>query len=252
MVGRWWISKETKADVNMSKRTSARSLTQHATRNALPAQRPRAFTLIELLVVISVIGILAAMIFPALSAVDSAKKRSKARAELVQVESAIALYKTKLGTYPPDNPNNNAVSNALYFELVGSTNSNGTFSTLDGSAQAGSVALNATFGVGGIANCAQGGGDEAHPAGKFLRGLKPSQSGEIVPGIRLLLCSVPWQTDNNYPLAGHPTWNPFRYNASHPTNNPTSFDLWVDILIRGKTNRICNWSDKPLIVGTPW
>ena len=41
--------------------------------------------------------------------------------------------------------------------------------------------------------------------------------------------------------------NPWRYVSSNPTNNPGEFDLWVDIIVGGKTNRICNWSDKPPI-----
>jgi hypothetical protein len=42
--------------------------------------------------------------------------------------------------------------------------------------------------------------------------------------------------------------NPWRYNSVSPVNNPKSYDLWVDILIGGKTNRICNWSDKYIVL----
>ena len=42
--------------------------------------------------------------------------------------------------------------------------------------------------------------------------------------------------------------NPFRYVSSNPTNNTSTFDLWVDVIVGGKTNRISNWSDKPEIV----
>src|SRR5438093_12291165 len=63
-----------------------------------------AFTLIEMLVVIAVITILAAMIFPITRAVNRTKVRSRAQAELTQIESAIELYKAKHGFYPPDNP----------------------------------------------------------------------------------------------------------------------------------------------------
>ena len=45
--------------------------------------------------------------------------------------------------------------------------------------------------------------------------------------------------------------NPWRYNSSSPTNNPNSYDLWVDVLIGGKTNRFSNWSRQPTIVNTP-
>ena len=41
------------------------------------------------------------------------------------------------------------------------------------------------------------------------------------------------------------TINPWRYNPVDPTNNPTSYDLWVDITVGNRTERISNWSDKP-------
>jgi hypothetical protein len=37
--------------------------------------------------------------------------------------------------------------------------------------------------------------------------------------------------------------NPWRYNASTPTHNPDSYDLWAEILIAGKTNIIGNWKE---------
>jgi hypothetical protein len=46
--------------------------------------------------------------------------------------------------------------------------------------------------------------------------------------------------------------NPIRYNSSSPTNNPNSYDLWIDVVIDGKTNRISNWSKERVIVSTPW
>ena len=69
---------------------------------------------------------------------------------------------------------------------------------------------------------------------------------------RLLVCSVGWPISSIaliYPK--YPTVNPWRYNSSNPTNNPGHFDLWVDIILSGKTNRISNWSAKPQIVSTP-
>ena len=46
--------------------------------------------------------------------------------------------------------------------------------------------------------------------------------------------------------------NPWRYNASSPKYNAATFDLWMDVMVGDKTNRICNWSDKPLVVGAPY
>src|ERR1700751_3501851 len=81
-----------------------------------PVFRARAFTLIELLVVIAVISLLAAMIFPITGAVTRNRIRSRARTELEKVVTAIEVYKSKLGHYPPDNPDN-ATVNQLYYEL---------------------------------------------------------------------------------------------------------------------------------------
>jgi hypothetical protein len=42
--------------------------------------------------------------------------------------------------------------------------------------------------------------------------------------------------------------NPFSYNSVNPTHNPNSYDLWVDLVIGGKTNRISNWSKQYQII----
>jgi hypothetical protein len=38
--------------------------------------------------------------------------------------------------------------------------------------------------------------------------------------------------------------NPWRYNSSSPTNNPGAYDLWIQLVINGKTNLVCNWSSQ--------
>jgi len=218
----------------------------------------RGFTLIELLVVIAIMSILAALIIPIGKAVNRTKIRSKARGELAMVEMAIENYKTKMGHYPPDNPDNPRLS-PLYFELEGTILTNGVFQTLDGAGQIRMGQLPITFGgkVTGIVNSTQPGvGDEARPAVKFIGDLKPNEivlfETNKIDRAYLLVCSVPWPADLSYPLPNHPGVNPFRYNSSSPTNNPNSFDLWIDVMIDGKTNRISNWSREPIIVGTPY
>src|ERR1044071_10347152 len=107
----------------------------------LHQRRDAAFTLIELIVVVAIIAVLAAMVLPIAGAVNARKQISVAQTQLKGIEIAIQDYKTKLGYYPPDNPNN-PVTNQLYFELIGTTN-NGASSaqgpnlwvTMDGSAQ---------------------------------------------------------------------------------------------------------------------
>ena len=85
-----------------------------------PPRRSSAFTLIELLTVISIIGVLAALLFPVLKGVKRQQFIRNAQAEMAQLETAIERYKATYGFYPPDNPGYPLV-NQLYFELMGTT-----------------------------------------------------------------------------------------------------------------------------------
>ena len=60
----------------------------------------RGFTLIELLVVIAIIGILAAMLLPALSAVKKHAFVVKARAEIAGLANAIQAYDQDYSRFP--------------------------------------------------------------------------------------------------------------------------------------------------------
>lgn len=229
----------------------------------LPSGKSRGFTLVELLIVIAIIALLAGMVFPITKALNRTKLRTRAKGELALLETAIQSYKTKVGVYPPDNPGNPYV-HQLYYELMGTvtTNVGGVtyYRTVDGSSRipADPGALSAIFGprVSGIMNTARpGGGDEATGGQNFLKTLPPNQVGLLTAdpsGARVISSSVPWPEAHVYqPIPGLPTLNPWRYVSSNPTNNPNSFDLWVDIIVDGKTNRISNWSREPLIVSTP-
>jgi len=224
-------------------------------------QRRTAFTLIELLVVLAIIGVLAAMIIPIVGAVNARKQISTAQTQLKGIELAIDGYKTKLGYYPPDNPNN-PVTNQLYFELMGTTNNGAgaakspdTWGTMDGSAQIGTTTspnISQVFGVSGFANTSTRAhsDDTGAAAGTFLNNLTPDQVGLIdpaLPNIKILVCKVPWPLEKTPAVVqNNPSMNPFRYNSSHPTNNVGSYDLWVDLVIKGRTNRVCNWSTQPI------
>lgn len=211
---------------------------------------PRAFTLVELLIVIAIIAILAAMIFPVVGAVKRRAAISKAETELNQVKTSIELYKEKFGYYPPDNPLMPA-TNQLFYELSGTELGTAGYKTLDGSETIQVAQVAQAFGpnVSGFVNTTKGGGDETASAKSFLKGLKPGQSETVTNNgvrTRLLTCSVTWPANTPFEEI-----NPWRYNSSNPTNNPGSYDLWVDILIRGKTNRISNWSQQAQIVYQP-
>jgi prepilin-type N-terminal cleavage/methylation domain-containing protein len=230
--------------------------------NLTTRARRTAFTLVELMIVIGIIAVLAAMIFPAGAIIKRKAALGKARTELKQLELAIGAYKTKYGFYPPDNRNNLAL-NTLYYELRGTKLVGSTFVTLDESASISIANVRAAFGSGieGFMNCTRGGGDDAVPAQDFFKDVK---QGQYVQGtnnsvvIRVLTTSVvPRDSDPSSLPAFSPTdppgnkANPWRYNSSNPTNNPGQFDLWVDIITGGKTNRVSNWSARPQIVNNP-
>ncbi len=60
----------------------------------------RSFTLIELLVVMGIIGLLVALLFPAIGAARQAANRAKAEAEVKAIEVAILNYLRDYGKFP--------------------------------------------------------------------------------------------------------------------------------------------------------
>ncbi|MCX6926750.1 MAG: prepilin-type N-terminal cleavage/methylation domain-containing protein [Verrucomicrobia bacterium] len=216
----------------------------------------KAFSLIELLVVIGVIVVLAAMTFPIMGAVKRAQAIHRARAELSHIETAIEAYKTKLGFYPPDNPPN-WTRNQLYFELLGTTpitvGGQPAYQTLDSRTSIRNVDFTAAFGsppkVTGFMNFSKAGaGDDAPVAVNFLTGLKAAQFLAVSSPFK---CTVLGVSMDGWPVCTGLTSGeivPYGYNSSDPKHNLKSFDLWVDIIAGGKTNRISNWSDKPIVV----
>ena len=207
-----------------------------------------AFTLVELLVVISIIGILAGFAIPALKSFKRTSILKQASAEMAQLETAIDSFKAAYGYYPPSNPNDPRIS-PLYFELQG-TKINpalGSYQTLDGSA---SISTNtgimmSAFGVSGFVNCLKPGTSEDAPVARsFLTGLKANRFISVSNNLVLatvLMTAVGGPDDNYKPFFGTDGFNPWRY-ACPGTNNPNSYDLWVQLSINGKTNLICNWS----------
>ena len=220
----------------------------------------RAFTLIELLTVIAIIGVLATATFSALGRIKRQQYINNATAEMEQLETALERYKAAYGFYPPDNqlnPGGSPLMNQLYFELLGTTNLNvnsPSYQSLDDLSlpPLSQINVQAVFGVGGFMNCNKpGSGEDAAKAQNFLPGLKSTQTTIFTnlsaPNnpIKLIITAVGGPDITYRPLGPNATGiNPWRYNASNPTNNPGGYDLWVQLCISGKTNLICNWNKR--------
>lgn len=196
--------------------------------------------------VIAIIGVLTALISHALVSANVKPKIAMARAELAEMESAIHEYRDKLGFYPPDNPTDPAM-NPLWFELSGTTNNGVIYATLDASGQISLTDINAKFDRQGFSNT----GTKAHSTDEsvapmsFLSHLRSEQVGQPdvgKPQIKILVCSVQYPAgESSAPIPGT-SLNPWHYVSSHATNNADTYDLWVDLVIGGKTYQVNNWS----------
>jgi prepilin-type N-terminal cleavage/methylation domain-containing protein len=209
------------------------------------------FTLVELLVVISIIAILAAFAFPVLSAVKRHQYISQTKGEMGQLEAAINSYHAAYGFYPPGNgtAGANGQVNQLYYELEGTTNIAGVFCVMNNTndqLSAAQVQQPTAFGVAGFVNCSKfNAGEDSQPARNFIHELKPNQMGICSNnpptfGFTILTGSV-GGPDLAYKPLNASGLNPWRY-VSPGVNNPGSYDLWIQLVIHGRTNLICNWS----------
>lgn len=192
----------------------------------------RAFTIIELLMVIAIMAIVAGLIVGLAGVSGDNKKVKRTEAELAGLVMLIEAYKSKVGVYPPDNPNANAPQrNVLLYELAGAIRKPGpVYSTPFGDITP--ADLLAQFGVGGLVNAQDEGNvdPDANRMHPILKNLKSDQSDTVFGNTRSLVVPVDG-------LNGRP--NPWNYRLGNPTNahNPASFDVWVEIAL-GRTNGV--------------
>jgi prepilin-type N-terminal cleavage/methylation domain-containing protein len=204
--------------------------------------RRQAFTLIELLVVIAIIGILAGLLLSLVGTATERSKKARVSGDLKKLEAAIESYKAKIGVYPPDNvrANKDVRFSPLYYELLGTTNdTSGIYRIPATGDKIDRPTLQSALGTDGIVNSQP----LAEDVKTFLVGVAPNQHAKVSSrGGDIELFVVPVEGPNDFTV-GTSRINPWRYNSSNPTNNPNSYDLWAEIVIRGKTNIIGNWKE---------
>jgi prepilin-type N-terminal cleavage/methylation domain-containing protein len=215
-----------------------------------------AFTLIELLVVISIIALLASLIVGLAAYASRNNIRTRVRAELNQVITAIDAYKAHFGHYPPDNflassQIVNPVTNQLFYELTGVIvdDKSATFHARDRQQNISSATVMTYFHRDGFVNS----GTNPKELKSFIN-LKASQRraiSSLAPGpeIEVLAVTVDWPAKNasfapfnNSTAPQIRRVNPWRYVSTNPTNNPSGVDLWAEYVEGGKIKVICNWS----------
>ena len=86
----------------------------------------------------------------------------------------------------------------------------------------------------------------------FLPALKANRIGTCTtPSTQVIsnLITSVRGPDTSYNPVGVQDVNPFRYQYPG-TNNPNSYDLWVQLKYHGKMYLVCNWS-KSAIINSP-
>ena len=214
------------------------------------APRTHAFTLIELLVVIAIIVVVAGLVVALAGVAGESSKTKRTQTELAKLVTLIDAYKSKVGVYPPDNPANSG-RNSLLYELAGATRTISapysaldpgyltTFTNVSPYGQVAQSVLFNRFGIyaNGVINAVDESGDAENRAvvKLILKELKPDQFATVAPNTISLVIPVDGP-------GGRP--NPWNYwVGTNAVRNPDTYDLWVDIVVRGKTNRIGNWKN---------
>jgi prepilin-type N-terminal cleavage/methylation domain-containing protein len=179
-----------------------------------------AFTLIEMLVVVAVIAILAGIIVAALPSITGKRVRTRVTAEMTALETVIQGYKEKKGFYPPGT---NIAYPTLYYELTGQAIAD--------------PAVKAFFGLPPTGQIVNSGAEDSF---NFYKSIRPSQvvttNLNNDPNKQVMLFAVRTRAADGSDAA---VW---QYDSVSDTrHNHDSFDLWVDVLVNGKPQRIGNW-----------
>lgn len=205
----------------------------------------RAFSLVEMLVVIAIIGVLAAILLGVLPGVMHRKVMARVQVELTQLQNAIEYYKEKNGFYPPDNNETpkELTRPPLFYELVGTgvdtVNNTSYYYPLNGETnRLSETDVQNAFGTKGFLNSGEPG-----EVKNFYPTLKSSQYQRSPNDSKTIFLVAPAKGPSG-------EFNPWRYvvakpnprpNEPLPTHNPSSYDLWAEVVYRGRTNVVGNW-----------
>ena len=188
--------------------------------------KERAFTLIEILTVIAIIGIVASFTMPVYHSALAHADGMVAKSDMSATELLLEQYKARYSVYPPSGTNVNV--NPLGIELTGAEKLNGKEVLLTGQPL---TIIPSVNGMGGVYNHGANGSVDNVPAVNFLANWNVGRNHLLKYG-----------STNYYILVSHENNETNVIHYSYPgTNNPSSYDLWIDYTIGRKTYTIDNW-----------
>lgn len=199
------------------------------------------FTLIELLTVISIIALVAGLVVGLAPAASRSMKLKRVQGDLRQMASAIEEFKQQYGFYPPDNRdpatqrNADPAINPLYYELTGVlfNESAKTYQSPERPGTLTAASVEQVFRVKGFLNAAS----SVQGTRNFFRGGRMPAVEQVTVGAQKVDVFVAPVRG----VAGPTQANPWRYVSSSPTNNPSTFDLWAEVVIGKDVTIISNW-----------
>lgn len=192
----------------------------------------------ELLVVIAIIAIVAALVVGLAGIASENKKVSRAKAELAKLVTLIDAYQSKVGVFPPDRSSSPG-TNSLLYELAGGIRDRADDTNPNYITPFGNITSNelwTTYGTSGMLNAIEKDGNaDDMKVHRILKDIHKDQTNAVAGHISLV---VPVDGPNGQP-------NPWKYlRGANAVHNPDTYDLWVEIVVRGKTITIGNWSTK--------
>jgi hypothetical protein len=190
---------------------------------------------------------IAAKVFEARVSAALPKVCASLREQRRTLISALTAYKAHFGVYPPDAVLNrqplvvDAVKNPLLYELVGVVyNPTNKMFAVGGLEAADAQYVKDFFHCDGFKNCAESAEQVQHFLPAFPTTVWRAVQLHDDPDVFALGFNVPY--DESAPKI---TWefdvSSWRYVSSTPTNNPGSFDLWIELRTKHQTITIGNW-----------